>query len=122
MIAYTTIGTNDMEKAKAFYLELLSDLNVRVLVDVGRLALIGSSMSKPMLAVCLPYNKEPANPGNGNMIAIPAGSRDNVDALYAKAISLGATCDGKPGERLPNFYGAYIHDLDGNKLAFIHMG
>lgn len=122
MIAYVTIGTNDIEKAKAFYLDLFSDFKARILVDIGRLALIGPSMGKPMISVCVPHNQEPAHPGNGNMIAIPAGSRENVDALYAKAISLGATCEGKPGERMPTFYGGYIRDLDGNKLAFIHMG
>jgi predicted lactoylglutathione lyase len=45
-----------------------------------------------------------------------------VDTLYAKAIELGASCEGEPGERIPGFYGAYFRDLDGNKLVFFHMG
>lgn len=56
------------------------------------------------------------------MIALPGGSRAGVDKLYAKAISLGASDEGAPGERMPGFYGAYLRDLDGNKLAFFHMG
>jgi predicted lactoylglutathione lyase len=56
------------------------------------------------------------------MVALPAGSREGVDKLYAKAIELGASCEGEPGERIPGFYGAYFRDLDGNKLAFFHMG
>ena len=38
-----------------------------------------------------------------------------------KALELGATDDGPPGERLPIFYGAYVRDLDGNKLCFFEM-
>ena len=53
MIGYTTIGVKDIDAAKAFYSELLGG---KVLVDVGRLAMIGKSTSEPMIAVCQPYN------------------------------------------------------------------
>ena len=75
-----------------------------------------------MLAICIPYDEQPQACGNGNMVAIPGGSREKVDALYAKAIELGATDEGAPGERVPGvFYGAYVRDLDGNKLCFYEM-
>jgi predicted lactoylglutathione lyase len=123
MIGYVTIGVSDMAKAKAFYSELLADLDAKVLLDMGRIAFIGKSMGSPMLAVCEPFNKEPNNPGNGNMVAIHPGSKEAVDSHYHKAIKLGATCDGEPGQRIPNqFYGAYVKDPDGNKLAFFHFG
>jgi predicted lactoylglutathione lyase len=47
---------------------------------------------------------------------------EKVDALYAKAISLGATDEGKPGPRGGGFYAAYFRDLDGNKLNCFHFG
>lgn len=122
MLAYTTLGTNNMEKAKAFYTELFAIIGARLLMDMGRFAAIGTSTDKPMLAVCTPYNKEAATAGNGTMVAFTAGSRENVDALYHKALSLGATCEGKPGERLPGFYMAYVRDAEGHKLAFTHLG
>ena len=59
--------------------------------------------------------------GNGTMIAIPAGDPAGVDRLYAKALELGATDDGAPGNRNPGFYGAYVRDADGNKLCFYEM-
>ena len=32
-------------------------------------------------------------------------------------------CDGEPGQRIPDmFYGAYVRDPDGNKLAFFQFG
>ena len=34
MIAYTTIGTADIEKAKAFYLALLHDMNATIVMDI----------------------------------------------------------------------------------------
>jgi len=48
MIGYTTVGVTDMDAAKKFYTELLG---AEVLVDVGRLAMIGKSMGQPMIAV-----------------------------------------------------------------------
>lgn len=122
MIGYTTIGTKDMEKAKAFWSELLEPLGAKVLMDMGRIALLGAAPGQPMLGICVPFDESEPAPGNGNMIAIPAGSREDVDKLYAKAISLGATDEGAPGERMPTFYGAYFRDLDGNKVAFYQMG
>jgi len=116
MIGYTTIGVRDMDAAKKFYTELLG---APVLFDGGRIAMIGESMAKPMVAVCVPFNEEDPNPGNGNMIAFPAGSKDNAAAMYNKAITLGASCDGEPGQRIEGqFYGAYVKDPDGNKLCF----
>ncbi len=122
MIGYVTIGTRDMEKAKAFYLALLEPLGAKLLFDMGRIAFIGEAMDKPCVAVCTPYNEEEPNCGNGNMIAFPAGSRENVDKLYARAIELGATDEGPAGERMPTFYGGYFRDADGNKCAVYHMG
>ena len=122
MIAYTTIGVSDMEKAKAFYGELLGDMGVSVLMDLGRIAMLGSADGGPMLSICVPFDEAAPDPGNGNMVAIPPGSRELVDQLYAKAISMGATDDGEPGERMDGFYGAYFRDPDGNKLCFCHFG
>ncbi|MDC0661401.1 VOC family protein [Marinobacter sp. SS21] len=123
MIGYVTIGVSDLGNAKNFYTDLLSDLGAKVLLDMGRIAFIGKSMAKPMLAICTPYDGEPNLPGNGNMVALQAGSKEAVDRLYQKAIELGASCAGKPGQRIPNqFYGAYVRDPDGNKLAFFQFG
>ena len=58
--------------------------------------------------------------GNGVMAAMNMESREQVDAFYAKAIELGATCEGGPGLRIEGFYAAYFRDPEGNKLnAFI---
>ncbi len=116
MIGYTTVGVKDLEAAKKFYTELF---DAEVLVDVGRLAMIGKDVAEPKIAVCTPFNGEAPSVGNGSMVAFPGGSKEGADKLYNKAISLGATCDGAPGQRIDGvFYGAYVKDADGNKLCF----
>ncbi|MEM8652631.1 MAG: VOC family protein [Pseudomonadota bacterium] len=123
MIGYTTIGVKDMAAAKDFYCKLFEDQGAKVQIDAGRIAMIGSAMNQPLVAVCEPYNKEAPEPGNGNMIAFTASSKEEAAALYEKAISLGATDEGEPGQRVPDmFYGAYVRDPDGNKLCFFVFG
>lgn len=123
MISYATLGTSDLAKAVTFYEALLGDFGAKKLLDAGRIVFLGESMASPMLALCVPYNEEPAHPGNGTMLAFAPGSKEAVDALYAKAIELGATCDGEPGQRVPGmFYGCYVKDADGNKICFNHFG
>ena len=121
MIGYVTVGTQDMAKAKAFYGELLGLLGAKLVIDMGRLALFGTGRGKPMFGVCLPYDGQPQQQGNGNMVALSAESEERVDQLYAKALELGASDEGAPGLRMPTFYGAYVRDPDGNKLAFFKM-
>ena len=110
-----------MDKAVAFYDALLAEVGAKQLFGMDRIKFYGSSPDAAMLAICIPYDEDQHNCGNGNMVAIPGGSREGVDKLYAKAIELGATCEGEPGERLPIFYGGYVRDLDGNKLCFFEM-
>ncbi len=122
MIGYVTIGVSNMEKAVAFWTELLDPLGAKMIMDLDRLALIGTAMDRPMLAVCMPWDEDEPHPGNGNMVAFPAGSREKVDELHARALTMGAADEGAAGERMPTFYGGYFRDPDGNKAVFYHMG
>ena len=121
MLGYTTIGSNDFEKAKKFYGEILADLGGKPVFGSDRIQFYGSGQGG-MLALCVPYDKNEARPGNGTMIALQAQSNDVVDAVYKKALSLGATDEGAPGQRLPTFYGAYFRDADGNKVCIFKLG
>jgi len=122
MLGYATIGAKDLDKATAFYDALLGEIGAKQLFGMDRIKFYGNSPDGAMLAVCVPYDEGEQHCGNGNMVAIPAGGTENVDKLYAKAKDLGATCEGEPGWRMPDvFYGAYVRDLDGNKLCFYEM-
>lgn len=122
MIGYVTIGTSDMEKACAFYDALLGEIGGSQLMGMDRIKFYGTGGEGAMLAICIPYDEKEQNCGNGNMVAINAGDEATVAKLYAKAIELGATDEGEPGDRIPGaFHGAYVRDLDGNKLCFYVM-
>ncbi len=122
MIGYVTIGTSDMDKACAFYDALLGEIGGKQLFGMDRIKFYGTGPGQPMLAVCIPYDEQPQSSGNGVMVAIPAQGIDQITRLYNKALELGATDEGEPGERIPGmFTGAYVRDLDGNKLCFYEM-
>lgn len=123
MIGYTTLGVSDMERAKTFYADLFAAQGAKVVIDMGRIAFIGTKRGEPMLAVCEPYDKGAPTPGNGTMVAFPASTKEEAEALYHRAIELGATDEGAPGQRIPDrFYGGYVRDPDGNKLCFFVFG
>lgn len=122
MIGYVTLGSNDFEKAKGFYDDVLAVLGGKRAMGFERMQLYGSGPGAPMLGVCGPYDQKPATVGNGVMVALAAPTRELVDRTYAKAIASGGTDEGPPGLRGETFYGAYFRDLDGNKLCVFKSG
>ena len=122
MIGYVSVGSNDLPRAAAFYDALLGAMGAGRAMDFGQFILWGKSPTEPMFALCTPYDKQAATVGNGVMVALSAKDQADVDQLYAKAMELGAQCEGKPGPRGENFYAAYFRDLDGNKLNVFHFG
>lgn len=120
MLGYLLIGTNDLEKAVAFYEELLSDLSISRLAESDRIILWAAKDREAAFGVCLPSDGNAATNGNGTMPAIPVGSREAVDKFYEKAIDLGATQAAGTADN-EGFYGKYIRDLDNNKICFYHI-
>jgi catechol 2,3-dioxygenase-like lactoylglutathione lyase family enzyme len=122
MISYTTVGTNDLDRARTFYDALFSAIGVKRLADWGDAGSgWGKSFAEPVFGVMKPFNKAPATVGNGVMISIGCKSEAEVNALHAKAIALGGADEGAPGLRGEGFYAAYFRDLDGNKLNGFYM-
>ena len=115
-IGYLCVGTNDFDKATAFYTALLGEIGGKPLMPTSQ-GLIYRLPEGAMLMVTKPHDGQPATIGNGNMIAIQLDGREQVSALYHKALELGGTCEGKPGPRGAFGDFAYFRDLDGNKLA-----
>jgi len=122
MIGYTTIGTNDLDRAKGFYDRALAPLGGRRTLVYARSLYYGSPERGAMLGVTLPFDGQGATPGNGGMVALSAASPEVVDQFHAAAMAAGGTCEGPPGQRMDNFYGAYFRDLDGNKICVFQMG
>ncbi len=122
MLAYVTLGTNNKEKALAFYDAVLGEMGAKRFFANDRLQFYGTGPGQPMIAIGDPYDKNPATVGNGVMPALAAKDKETVDKVYAKAIALGAADEGAPGNRMPTFYGAYFRDPDGNKICVCKLG
>ncbi|QDA56601.1 VOC family protein [Thermomonas aquatica] len=123
MLAYATLGTKDLPKAAAFYDEVLGVLGARRFMEEPDYFIAwGNSETGAGLGITYPFDKQAASVGNGTMVALQGDSRAQVDAVHAKALELGGTDEGAPGQRWPGFYAAYFRDLDGNKLNCCYMG
>ena len=117
MLAYATLGTNDLARAATFYDAVLAELGAnRMMEDPGVFIAWGNSHEGAGLGITVPFDRQAATVGNGVMVALGATSREQVDRVHAKALAMGGTDEGAPGERFPGFYAAYFRDLDGNKL------
>jgi predicted lactoylglutathione lyase len=123
MLAYATLGTRDLQKAAAFYDAVLAPLGAkRQMEEPDYFIAWGTTEHGAGLGITYPFDKQPATVGNGAMVALGAASREQVDAVHARAIELGGRDEGAPGQRWPGFYAAYFRDLDGNKLNCCYMG
>lgn len=124
MLLYTTLGTNDLARATAFWGPILTNLGHRALPDLGPgWAGWGQDYDSGFgFYLCTPFDGHAASPGNGATFAFAARDAAHVRALHALALAHGGRDDGPPGTRpyySPDFYVAYVRDPDGHKLAFV---
>ena len=121
---HSTIGTNDLETASAFYDKLLSVFGIgRVLVQPGRAVYYGHITLE--FGVIKPFDGKLATVGNGSMLAFQARSRNQVKEVHAMALALGGSDEGAPGPRGENGgdpYCAYFRDPEGNKFLVYRAG
>lgn len=120
-LSYCTVGSNDLEKAKAFYDPLLASIGLHPIMELpegGRIYGDGTSM----FGVLVPYDRQSARAGNGAMFGFKLDDGPQVHAFHARALALGGANEGDPGERAPGAYFAYFRDPDGNKLCAYAMG
>ena len=117
MQSYSSVGSNDLGKALPFYEGLLGSIGWRRLFDNPGGGVFFGSIEEGIFAVVTPFDGKPATVGNGTMIGFAFDSQADVDAFYRKALALGGSDEGAPGDRGGGSYFAYFRDLDGNKLC-----
>lgn len=125
MIAYVTLGADDMERAEMFYSAFLPTLGYRQEKHHGELSYaLPKRTDKASIPVELyiksPFDGDVASSGNGTMIAFRANNVQQVRDLHAAAIAAGGSDEGQPGFRKaygPHFYVGYLRDPQGNKIA-----
>tara|TARA_A100001201_G_C4004133_1_gene175483 strand:- start:180 stop:584 length:405 start_codon:yes stop_codon:yes gene_type:complete len=123
MIGYITVGTNNFDKSAAFYDELFQVLNIGRFMENEKFIVWGRGDSSAGFSITKPFDGAAATVGNGVMIALSAVSKEQVDAVHAKALELGGKDEGPVGarEEFPGFYVGYFRDLDGNKINIHHI-
>lgn len=115
--SHVSLGTNDFERAVAFYDQVMPTIGARKLENFPGAAAYGKAF--PEFWIQTPIDGQPASVGNGTHIAFIAPSQEAVHAFHAAAIAAGGTDDGAPGPR-PHYgeayYGCFVRDLDGHKI------
>ena len=121
---YVMLGANDVAKARAFYDGVIPLIGGAIVAEYLPDAICYGLRDGGRLWLARPYAKQASHPGNGVMLGLKCESRDEVSAAHAKALALGGANEGDPGPRPlygPDFFGAYVRDLDGNKMSFVHF-
>lgn len=125
MIAYVTVGADDIARAKRFYSAFLPALNYGLEEGPEGLSYVlpvarGQQPVLPDFYVKPTFDGHPATAGNGAMVAFEARSQSQVRDLHAAALAAGGTDEGQPGFRASygaHFYVCYLRDPQGNKIA-----
>lgn len=125
MIAYITVGADDLRRAKRFYSAFLpalgygleegpEGLSYALPVQPGQVPVLPDFYVKPA------FDGRPASAGNGVMVAFEARNQQQVRELHAAALDAGGADEGQPGFRAaygPHFFVSYLRDPQGNKIA-----
>ena len=125
MIAYVTVGADDIASAKQFYSAFLLELNYQLQESAEGLSYTlpappDQAAAPPDFYVKPTFDGQPASAGNGTMIAFEACNQQQVRDLHAAALAAGGSDEGSPGFRDvygPRFYVGYLRDPQGNKIA-----
>jgi catechol 2,3-dioxygenase-like lactoylglutathione lyase family enzyme len=117
MLSHVSIGTNDFDRAVAFYDRVMPALGCgRVMEHPGAVAY---GKRYPEFWVQVPIDGRPATVGNGTHVGFLAPSKAAVDAFHRAALEAGAADEGAPGPR-PHYgqpyYGCFVRDPDGHKV------
>jgi catechol 2,3-dioxygenase-like lactoylglutathione lyase family enzyme len=117
ILSHVSIGTNQFERAVAFYDAVLPTLGCKRMMEHPGAVAYGKEY--PEFWVQTPIDGQPATVGNGSHIGFIAPTKDAVHAFYEAALAAGGLDDGAPGAR-PDYgepyYGCFVRDPDGHKV------
>jgi catechol 2,3-dioxygenase-like lactoylglutathione lyase family enzyme len=121
MLHHVSIGVADVARAAQFYDRVLKELGYKRVFEVLPYG-IGYGDKEPSFWVQLPHDQRPAAVGNGAHVAFNATSEEMIRAFHRAALDAGGSDDGAPGPRPdygPDYFGAFVRDLDGNKIEAV---
>lgn len=118
MLHHVSVGVLNVERAATFYDPVLGALGYKRIMEFLPYA-IGYGETRPEFWVQLPHDQNAASVGNGTHVGFIARSKGAVNKFHEAALAHGGSNNGEPGPRAdygPDYYGAFVFDLDGNKL------
>src|SRR5471032_1700431 len=118
MLHHVSVGVTDFARAAKFYDAVLATLGFKRVADYSPHA-IGYGTDRPEFWVGAPHDGKPQHPGNGTHLGFIARTKAQVHKFHEVALKQGGSNNGEPGPRPdygPDYYGAFIFDLDGNKI------
>ncbi len=119
MIDHVSIPVRDLDAAAAFYDRVLAPLDMTRLAE--RPGTVGYGKRYPEFWLNARAGEDvPEN--SGHHIGLRCRSEDAVRAFHRAALEAGGRSDGAPGPRqgeMTTYYGAFILDLDGNKIEAV---
>ena len=113
IIDHIGIGTADYEGSKAFFTKALAPLGIEIIMEYEPWVGFGKAGKAEF------WLRRQANKQDPIHVAFFAENRSQVDAFYEAALAAGGKDNGAPGIREryhPDYYGAFVLDLDGNNI------
>lgn len=117
MIAYSTLGTSDMDRSIAFYDAVFGALGAAREKTTAKWTQYGRSGDRAKVCLVVPFDGGHASHGNGAMLAFEVNTRAAVERFHAAALEFGGNDEGAPAVREGTHFAAYARDPDGNKLC-----
>lgn len=118
MIDHTGFNVTDLKKSREFYEAALGPLGYKMIFEVP--GGVGMGFGVPPKPDFWIGRGTPHTPRQH--IAFRANTRAEVDAFYRAALAAGGKDNGPPGPRPhyhPNYYGAFVLDLDGYNVEAV---
>lgn len=126
MIKHVLVAVADVEASAAFYKPVLASLSASALMEVpnpetSKLAAVGFGDDT---GAFFWVGLSAKGPGSCH-VAFSAKSRAEVRAFHEAALNAGGKDNGAPGPRPqyhPDYYAAYVFDIDGNNIEAAFEG
>jgi catechol 2,3-dioxygenase-like lactoylglutathione lyase family enzyme len=113
------IGTNDLDKARAFYDATFAALGLAVPAAGSAMSVAFYKLPSANFVVGPARDGDAATHANGGTILFSAEDDAAVAAWHAAGIAHGGSSEGdpEPKPQARGAFGAYLRDPDGNKLG-----
>lgn len=120
MIDHVSIPVRELANSAALYERILAPLGLKKLVV--RAATVGFGKAYPEFWLNARPPLAHADETTGHHVCLRAPDQAAVREFHAAALALGCTSAGDPGIRqaaMTSYFGAFIFDLDGNKIEAV---